>query len=113
MRFALALLASLALATGASAADLRFWNLTSGTLTNVQLAPVGTDQFGPNQCLNDRDKEVDYNERLRLTGVEPGRYDVRVTDKKGRTCMARNVEVSGTGRYAFSLSEKELTECQP
>ena len=92
---------------------LLFWNLTSSTITALKLAPSGTSIFGPNQCANDRDGAVDYDERLRLTGIHPGHYDVQVTDKKGRICMARDVQVSGEGRYAFSLADADLQECHP
>ena len=46
-------------------------------------------------------------------GIAPGRYDVQVTDKKGRVCTARNITVSGEGHYAFSLSDEDLHECHP
>ena len=110
----LALIAALlAAALPARAADrMQFWNLTSSTLTSVSLAPAGTTQFGPNQCANDPDGAVDHDERLRLNGVAPGRYDVRVTTKKGQTCLARDVAVSGEGRYAFSLLDEDLKDCQ-
>ena len=52
---------------------IRFWNLTTATVSGFQLSPAGKDNWGPNQTLNDKDKEVDHDERLRITGVEPGR----------------------------------------
>ena len=105
---------SLAACLPAQAADrMTFWNLTSTTLSGLSLAPAGTAEFGPNQCANDKDGTVDHDERLRLVGVSPGRYDVRTTDQKGRVCVARNVTVSGKGRYAFSLSDKDLQDCRP
>ncbi len=95
---------------------LAFWNLTSFTITNLVMAPSGPDgktgDFGPNQCANDRDGSVDHDERLRLTGVMPGRYDVRLTTKPGRVCTVRNVELKGGGKYAFSLSDSDLTDCR-
>ncbi|HYZ64125.1 MAG TPA: hypothetical protein VE650_16880 [Acetobacteraceae bacterium] len=95
------------------AADpLRFWNLTNETIAELRLAPAGTDAFGPNQCANDRDGEVDHDERLRLSGISPGRYDVRVVFKRGRACTVRGVELRGEGRYAFSLEESDLTDCR-
>ena len=104
----------LALMGPARGADrMRFWNLTSSTLTGVALAPTGTTAFGPNQCANDRDGAVDHDERLRLTGIGPGTYDVQVTTKAGRRCIARNVAVRDDGPYAFSLADEDLKDCQP
>jgi hypothetical protein len=92
---------------------LKFWNLTSQTITALSLAPAGTANFGPNQCLNDPDKSVDVDERLKLTGVTPGRYDVKLTRKDGRTCTVPNVELRGGAAYAFSIDDKQLTDCKP
>ncbi len=101
----------LTFAAGNAAERLRFWNLTTVTIQELYLAPTGTTQWSANQCVNDRDGSVDPDERLTITGVTPGRYDVKLKDKKGRTCTVANVELV-TGRpYAFSLSDKDLTNC--
>lgn len=98
---------------GAGAEErLAFWNLTSTTITNLVMAPAGSGQFGANQCANDSDGTVDHDERLRLTGVTPGRYDVRLTRKNGQSCTVRNVELRRGGKYAFSLSDSDLTDCK-
>ena len=101
------------LCAGARAEErLAFWNLTSSTVTNLVMAPAGTSQFGPNQCANDSDGAVDHDERLKLTGITPGRYDVKLTRKNGQLCTVRNVDVKGGGKYAFSLSDSDLTDCK-
>ena len=91
---------------------LTFWNLTSSTIINLVMAPAGSGQFGPNQCANDSDGAVDHDERLRLSGVTPGRYDVKLTRKNGQVCTVRNVELKAGGRYAFSLADNDLTDCR-
>jgi hypothetical protein len=90
---------------------LRFWNLTSVTLKELYLAPAGTTQWSANQCKNDKDGTVDHDERLTITGISPGKYDVKLADKKGRVCTVQNVEVVSGRPYAFSLSDKDLTNC--
>src|SRR5256886_16549351 len=52
---------------------------------------------------------VDHDERLRITGIEPGRYDVKLVDKMGRVCIVRDVEVEDGA--VFSIEEKHLTDC--
>jgi hypothetical protein len=89
---------------------IRFWNLTLYTITSFQMSPAGKDSWGPDQCKNDRDGTVDHDERLRITGIEPGRYDVRLADKIGRVCIVRNVEVKDGA--VFSIEEKQLTDCR-
>jgi len=107
-----ALLSLLALSSAVTAAErLRFWNLTGFTIKELHLAPTGTTDWGPDQCKNDPDGAVDVDERLTLINVAPGHYDVKLVDKQGRSCVARNVEVEGGKPYAFSLSEKDLTDC--
>ena len=123
MRAALVLLALCAAMRPALAQErMAFWNLTSSTITALGMAPAGPDgapagPFGPNQCANDRDGAVDHDERLRLAGIKPGRYDVRLTTKPsaakpGRVCTVRNVEVKGGGKYSFSLSDSDLVDCK-
>jgi hypothetical protein len=104
----------LVLASAASAAaqerkGIRFWNLTRDTVVRLQLASAGTTAWGPDQCKNDRDGTVDHDERLRVTGVEPGRYDVKLADRTGRECIVRNVDVKDGA--VFSIEEKQLSDC--
>ena len=111
--YARSLAIMLVLTGSARAADpLRFWNLTGETVSSLTLAPVGTGNFGANQCANDKDGEVDNDERLRLTNVVPGHYDVRVGFKKGRMCEAHDVTLKPAGKYAFSLDQKDLKDCK-
>ena len=101
----------LTLATGSAAERMRFWNLTTVTIQELYLAPAGTTQWSGNQCKNDSDGSVDPDERLAITDITPGRYDVKLKDKKGRSCTVANVELVGGRPYAFSLSDKDLTNC--
>lgn len=95
-----------------SAAPMKFWNLTTNTITELSLAAPGSNKWGPNQCLNDFDKSVDADERLVLKDVEPGTYDVRLKDKTGRLCVVKNVEVKSGSAYAFSIEESDLKGCK-
>ncbi|MFO1148368.1 MAG: hypothetical protein U1E62_08325 [Alsobacter sp.] len=90
---------------------MRLWNLTGETLDRVELAPAGTQKWGRNQCSNDDDGTVDFDEELPIKGVKPGRYDVRVRDVHGKTCIARNVEVKANA--SFAVHEKDLADCTP
>lgn len=94
-----------------AAGPMKFWNLTKNTVDHLYLAPAGTDHWTKDQCTNDPDKSVDPDERLRLTDVQPGRYDVKLSDVKGRTCLVHNVQLNGDKAYAFALSESDLKSC--
>jgi hypothetical protein len=87
----------------------RFWNLTRHTISELYLAPVGSTDFGPDQCKNDKDGTVDPDERLRITGVASGTYDAKLKDVSGRSCLVRNIKVEAG--EIFSIEEKELTAC--
>lgn len=50
----------------------RFWNLTKNTVSEFSLTPTGTLDWGPNQCRNDKDVRVDFDERLAISGLSPG-----------------------------------------
>ena len=88
---------------------IRFWNLTTATISGFQLSPAGKDSWGPNQTLNDKDKEVDHDERLRITGVEPGRYDAKVSYRGSRQCFVRGIEIKADA--VFSIADKDLKDC--
>ena len=113
MRWGLVLIALLTFAGEAAAQSkgkgIRLWNLTSETISGFQLAPSGRTDWGPNQCLNDKDKEVDHDERLRITGVEPGRYDAKVSYPNSRQCIVRDIEIRADA--VFSIADKDLKDC--
>lgn len=88
---------------------IRLWNLSTATISGFQLSPAGKNEWGPNQTLNDKDKEVDHDERLRMTGIVPGRYDAKVTYRDGRQCMVRDLEIKA--ETVFSIADKDLKDC--
>jgi hypothetical protein len=87
----------------------RFWNLTGETITHLSLAPAGTANWGPDQCRNDPDGTVDFDERLRITGISSGRFDVRFADKTGRNCIVKDVDVKAGA--VFSIGKEALDHC--
>ena len=103
------MLLGMTLAAFGQTRPIRFWNLTPQTLSEFNLAPAGTTNWGPNQCKNDKDGTVSANERLRITDVAPGIYDARLKDLAGRVCVARNINVQ-EGEM-FSIEEKDISSC--
>jgi hypothetical protein len=88
----------------------RFWNLTKNTISQFYLAPAGTSDWGPNQCQNDKDGRVDFDERLAIRDVPAGVYDAKFTDTADRTCTVQNIKVEPGA--IFSIQEKDLTSCE-
>jgi hypothetical protein len=88
---------------------IRLWNLTTARMTGFELSPAGKSDWGPNQTLNDRDKTVDHDERLRITGVEPGRYDAKVSYADSKQCLVRDIEIKADA--VFSIADKDLKDC--
>jgi len=111
IRWMLAAVLSLASAgqLAAQGKGVRFWNLTTATVSGLQLSPAGKDNWGPNQAMNDKDGEVDHDERLRITGVGPGLYDAKVSYRDKRQCVVRNIEIKADS--VFSIADKDLTNC--
>jgi hypothetical protein len=96
-------------AAAAATKPIRFWNLTTKTVTSFELAKAGTSSFGPDLCKSDKDGSVDYDERLNLPDVAPGTYDVKLGYATGRTCIVKKVIIQ-TGKV-FSIDDKDLTAC--
>src|SRR3979409_1116736 len=88
---------------------IRLWNRRPAALSGFQLSAAGKNEAGPNQTLNDKDKEVDHDERLRITGVEPGRYDAKVSYPDKRQCLVRDIEIKADA--VFSIMDKDLKDC--
>ena len=88
---------------------IRLWNLTSATISGFQLSPVGKNAWGPNQTLNDKDKEVDHDERLLIKGVDPGRYDAKVDYRGSKQCFVYGLEIKAEA--VFSIADNDLQDC--
>lgn len=95
----------------ASAADRFFlYNLTaSTTFTGVYLAPAGSERWGSNQALNDKDKEVDPSERLLIKDIERGRFDAKIVDRTGRSCVKRDIDLGKD--TTFDIRDGDLKDC--
>jgi hypothetical protein len=112
MRWILASVTLLLASAGELAAQgkgIRFWNLTTATISSFQLSPAGKDTWGPNQTLNDKDKEVDHDERLRITSTEPGRYDAKIGYRNSKQCIVRDIQIKADS--VFSIADEDLKDC--
>jgi hypothetical protein len=86
------------------------YNSTTRTdFTGVYMAPVGTQNWGLNQALNDKDKSLDAGERLTLTGLTSGAFSVKLVDRSGRTCILEAVDL--TKEKSFEIRDKQLANC--
>jgi hypothetical protein len=96
---------------GAAAADRFFvYNMTTNTtFTGVYLAPPGSDKWGGNQALNDKDKSLDPSERLALKRIARGTFDVKLVDRKGRVCIRHGVDLSHD--TTFDIRDDDLKDC--
>ena len=94
-----------------AAKPTKIWNLTASAIVDLRLAPGGTDKFGRNLALDDKDKAIDADERLTLHDVKAGVYDARVKLKNGRACVVSGLRIE-PGAIA-SIEEKDLSACAP
>lgn len=91
------------------ASPMKIWNLTSSAILDFRLAPTGSNKFGRNLALDDKDKEIDIDERLTLHDINSGVYDARIQLKGGRKCTVLDLKLE-TGTIA-SIEEKDLGNC--
>lgn len=110
LRLVSLLLMAIACTSWASAAgQTRFWNITGDTIVKFELAPVGTNNWGPDQCKNEKDDFVDDDERLPIEAVATGSYDARMTFEDGRVCTAKAIKIE-VGKI-FSIERDQLKDC--
>lgn len=92
-----------------AASQTKFWNITGDTIVKFELAPAGTNNWGPDQCKNDKDDSVDDDERLQIKDVPTGSYDARMTFKDGRVCTVKAINV--VDGKIFSIERNQLKDC--
>jgi hypothetical protein len=100
-----------AVSLSATAADRFFaYNLTtSTTFTGVYLAPEGTNQWGTNQALNDKDKAIDPSERLPIKDITRGTFDLKLVDRQGRVCITHGIDLRHD--TTFEIRDADLRNC--
>ena len=79
-----------------------------GIATGVRLPLVSTQNRGRNQVQND--KALDASERLVLAVLPWGRYDVRLADRNGHTCIERYVDLMPS--HSFDMRDCNPTDCR-
>lgn len=87
----------------------RLWNSTGETIAKFELAPAGTNNWGQDQCKNDKDGTVEDDERLPITGIESGQFDARITFPSGRVCFVRGLKIITS--QVFSVEKTQLEGC--
>jgi hypothetical protein len=105
-----------AAATGAipaSAAADRFFGYNATTVTvfsGVFLAPEGSENWGPNEALNDKDKRWDAGERLAIKNASRARFDLKLVDQKAHVCIKHGIDL--THDATFEVRDEDLEGCQ-
>jgi hypothetical protein len=111
--FALSMVGALLPAAQATASNenVALRNLTSAPITQVYISPAGQNTFGRDQIALIPGGEVDQGKVLKLTGIGPGSYLLRVTDNAGRVCWVRDVKLEPN--EVVSVHDDDLTDCDP
>jgi hypothetical protein len=102
----------MAAARGAESGEsIALRNLTSVPITQVYILPAGQNTFSADQIALIPGGAVDHDEILKLTGISPGRYLLRVTDNTGRGCWVCNIILEAN--QVVPVQDKDLTDCDP
>ena len=111
-----------------TAQTLKFWNLTSETITELKLAEPGTNKWGKNQTLNDNDKTVEADERQLGEAVEhrlgvPAEAERAVdddgagpTDRRGEqldAALEHHGDVQFCGVHVFPIGQAACRDPHP
>jgi hypothetical protein len=98
-------------ASGAADRFFGFNDTTATNFTGVFLAPEGTEKWGPNEALNDKDRRWDSGERLPIKTVSRGRYDLKIVDSAGHICVKHGLDL--TRDTTFDVRDEDLSRCKP
>ncbi|NCT67108.1 MAG: hypothetical protein GXC76_05610 [Rhodanobacteraceae bacterium] len=93
----------------ARAHELDVVNKSRTSIHHLYLSPVKADEWGPDQFGDRRGDTVDPGETFTLTGIERGRYDVKLIAEDDTECVVESVSFNESKEWV--ITERMLDDC--
>jgi hypothetical protein len=94
-------------AVHAVAATIKIENESSWEIHEIYFAPSSQDDWGDDHLGK---QVLKTGETLSLTGVTPGKWDVRLVDEDEDECIVTGQKISSSEK--FVIRDKDLLGCQ-
>jgi hypothetical protein len=94
-------------AAQAFAATINIENNSSWEIHEIYFAPSSQDDWGDDHLGQ---KVLKPGMTLTLTGVNPGKWDVRLVDQDEDECIVKNQQIKASEK--FSIDDDDLLGCQ-
>ena len=108
-RLVLAALSLFAVIPSAQAHDLDIVNKSKTTIHHLFLSSAKDSEWGPDQLGDKGSDVVSPGETFTLTGIERGRFDVKLVAEDATECVVENANFN-EGKV-WTISEAMLDEC--
>jgi hypothetical protein len=106
-KIALSALIAAMVPTVALANEVVFVNKTSWNIEQIYFSPANSKKWGEDYL---DDEILSKGDSLTLTGVEKGKWDVRLVDEDGDECIVEGVMIKTSDRWV--ITDKDLLDCQ-
>ena len=101
------LCAACLLPTAALANKMVFENQSSWDITHIYFSPSKSKNWGEDQLGSDI---LSKGDRLTISGVSKGKWDVRVVDEDGDECIIGDVSITSNDKWV--IEDDDLLACQ-
>lgn len=98
-----------ALTSAAAMADstIQIVNQSGWELHEIYFSPTSQENWGDDHL---GDQVLEQGDSLTLTGVESGRWDIRLVDEDGDECTLEDVHITESEQWV--ITEDDLLGCQ-
>ena len=98
-----------ALTAMASDTSMQIVNKSQWDIHHLYVAKHSSDQWGPDQLGK---VVLKTGEDFTLTNVPCGKYDIKVVDEDGDSCVIENQKLCGEDGSILAINDEELLNCE-
>ena len=101
------LFATLTSAAAMAGSTIQIVNQSGWELHEIYFSPTSQENWGDDHL---GDQVLEQGDSLTLTGVESGRWDIRLVDEDGDECTLEDVHITESEQWV--VTEDDLLGCQ-
>jgi hypothetical protein len=102
-------LISLAVTAVGSDTTIQIINKSQWEIHHLYLSPHASDDWGPDQLGK---VVLETGDDFTVTNVPCGKYDIKVVDEDGDSCVIENQRLCGEDGSVWKITDEELLDCE-